>query len=128
MNKPQNLILEKIENLMVPQSTFTSATGIQILPQLVIPITTKINNFLCMTLCFPLTFLEPKDYLPLCASCVGIAWIHIWIMKGNKSGSICDVKYSKPGFGVLVYQLQPSQPVLVIHFWGGIISAQILVA
>ena len=55
----------------------------------------------------PPIFLDLKDDVPLCASCIfGTARIRNWITKENKSGSTMKEIYNKPGAAVSVDQLQ----------------------
>ena len=77
----------------------------------------------------PSIFIDLKDYVPLCVSCMfGTSRIRQYITKGDKPGSIRKKNYNKPGDAVSVDQLQSGQLGLVPQLSGKLTSVRIWAA
>ena len=74
-------------------------------------------------------FIDLKDDVPICASCMfGTSRRRQWITEGKKSGPTRKETDNKPRDAVSVDQLQSDQTVLVPKFSGKLTSARILAA
>ena len=106
-NESMNITKQQIENIMFPEVLSNLQYEFKSWNEKLYRLRPKSMFRLAKLGVLPSIFLDLKDYVPLCESCMfGTSRKNQLITNGNKSGSIRNETDNKPGYGVSVDQIQ----------------------